>query len=70
VAHTCNPNYLEDRDQEDHGSRLTPEKKRIQISEISSTHIKRSGGVAQMIECCLASRKTEVHTLVIKKKKN
>jgi hypothetical protein len=50
VAHTCNPSFLGDRDQEDHSSKPTWEKSLLDsISKIPSA--KWTDEVAQVVEC-------------------
>jgi hypothetical protein len=53
-AHTCHPNYLGGRDQEDHGS-SSPWANSLQdlISKIPNT--KKAGRVVQVWSTCLAS---------------
>jgi hypothetical protein len=51
MDHTCNPSYLGDRDQEDHGSRSAWAKRDI-LSQI----IKRAG-VAQVVDCLPSKHK-------------
>jgi hypothetical protein len=68
-AHACNPSYLGDWSQEDHGSRPPlATASRDPVSKI--TRAKRTGGLAQALERLLWSTKPWVQTLVPPRKKN
>jgi hypothetical protein len=47
VAHTCNPSYSEDRDQEDHGSKLSWGNSLCDTMSKKKPSQKRASGVAQ-----------------------
>jgi hypothetical protein len=51
VAHTCNPSYLRGRDQEDHGLRPAWVNSLWDLILKITQHKKRTGGVAQVVEC-------------------
>jgi hypothetical protein len=49
VAHTCNPSYPGDRDQEDHDLKPTLGKLFTRPTSKKTHHKKRSGGVAKVL---------------------
>jgi hypothetical protein len=58
LAHTCNPSYSGGRDQEDCSSRPAWAKNKT-LSQKYPTHKRRTGGMAQVVECLLSKREPE-----------